>query len=181
MNPYKSNASILIVDDEPNNLKVLHNLLTQNDYDVRAARDGKTAIEAAKATQPDLILMDIKMPSMTGYEACEILKQDEDLADIPVIFISALNNVNDIVKAFQVGGVDYVTKPFQFEEVLARVHNHLTIVYQQRQLRHNTTRSRGCANVTKSALTKLAKYVNNSFKRLPMTLKIPLAIVMGLC
>ena len=133
--PYKSNASILIVDDEPNNLKVLHNLLSGNGYDVRAARDGHAALDAARTTYPDLILLDIKMPGMTGYEVCEVLKQDSALAEIPVIFISALNNVGDIVKAFEVGGVDYVTKPFQFEEVLARVKNHLTIVYQQRQLR----------------------------------------------
>ncbi len=179
MNPYKSNASILIVDDEPNNLKVLHNLLTQNNYDVRAARDGKTAIEATKATHPDLILMDIKMPSMTGYEACEILKQDEDLADIPVIFISALNNVNDIVKAFQVGGVDYVTKPFQFEEVLARVHNHLTIVYQQRQLRSQHDQIEGMRQRDQERFNKISEVREQFIQAATHDLKNPLAIVMG--
>ncbi|GAB5493979.1 MAG: hybrid sensor histidine kinase/response regulator [Phototrophicaceae bacterium] len=178
-NAYKSNASILIVDDEPNNLKVLHNLLTQNDYDVRAARDGKTAIEAARATHPDLILLDIKMPNMDGYEACQILKQDEDLADIPVIFISALNNVSDIVKAFQVGGVDYVTKPFQFEEVLARVQNHLTIVYQQRQLRSQHDQIEAMRQRDHQRFNKISDVREQFIQAATHDLKNPLAIVMG--
>ena len=97
-------ANILIVDDEPNNLKVLHNLLTQHNYRVQAAREGHTAIEAAISSQPDLILLDIKMPEMTGYEVCQVLKENPETKDIPVIFISALNHVDDIVDAFSVGG-----------------------------------------------------------------------------
>jgi len=126
--------SILIVDDEPNNLKVLHNLLTQNSYTVRAARSGKSAIETAQLNPPDLILLDIKMPEMDGYMVCQHLKQDDRTQAIPVIFISALNQVEDIVKAFETGGIDYITKPFQFEEVLARVQTHLTLVRQQAKL-----------------------------------------------
>ncbi|MGB7338395.1 MAG: hybrid sensor histidine kinase/response regulator [Phototrophicaceae bacterium] len=177
--PYKSNASILIVDDEPNNLKVLHNLLTQNGYDVRAARDGQTALQAAAATHPDLILLDIKMPNMTGYEVCEILKRDEELADIPVIFISALNNVADIVKAFEVGGVDYVTKPFQFEEVLARVHNHLTIVYQQRQLRAQSDQIKAMRKRDQTRFNKLSEMREQFIQAATHDLKNPLAVVMG--
>ncbi|MEM9955447.1 MAG: hybrid sensor histidine kinase/response regulator [Chloroflexota bacterium] len=177
--PYRSNASILIVDDEPNNLKVLHNLLTQNGYDVRAARDGKTALQAAEMTQPDLILLDIKMPNMTGYEVCEILKDNSDLADIPVIFISALNNVTDIVKAFEVGGVDYVTKPFQFEEVLARVNNHLTIVYQQRQLQSQTEQIEAMRQRDQVQFKKLTDMREQFVQAATHDLKNPLAIVMG--
>lgn len=177
--PYKTNASILIVDDEPNNLKVLHNLLTQNGYDVRAARDGKTALEAANVTHPDLILLDIKMPNMTGYEVCQTLKQDDDLAHIPVIFISALNNVTDIVKAFEVGGVDYVTKPFQFEEVLARITNHLTIVYQQRQLRSQSEQIQAMRKRDQLRFDKLTEMREQFIQAATHDLKNPLAIVMG--
>ena len=177
--PYKSNASILIVDDEPNNLKVLHQLLSENGYDVRAARDGKTALEAAGATHPDLILLDIKMPNMTGYEVCEILKRTEELADIPVIFISALNNVTDIVKAFEVGGVDYVTKPFQFEEVLARVANHLTIVYQQRQLRSQSEQIEAMRQRDHKRFNQITEMREQFMQAATHDLKNPLAIVMG--
>lgn len=126
--------TILIVDDEPNNLKVLYNLLTEYDYIVRAARSGSAAIETAQLDPPDLILLDIKMPNMNGYEVCQHLKTDSRTQDIPIIFISALNQVEDIVAAFNVGGVDYITKPFQFEEVIARVKTHLTIIRQQEKL-----------------------------------------------
>src|SRR5688572_13228633 len=106
---YRSEAnlsSVLIVDDEANNLRVLHGLLSQHGYDVRAARDGESALEAAAAVSPDIILLDIKMPEMDGYQVCHHLKQNENTRDIPVIFISALNNVHDIVQAFEAGGVD---------------------------------------------------------------------------
>jgi len=128
---YRTKDRILIVDDEPNNLKVLYNLLIDNDFEVRAARDGKTALQAAQDDPPNLILLDIKMPEMDGYEVCERLKGDERTRDIPVIFISALNQTEDIIRAFTKGGVDYITKPFQFEEVKARVNTHLTIVHQR--------------------------------------------------
>jgi len=177
--PYKSNASILIVDDEPNNLKVLHNLLSGNGYDVRAARDGHAALDAARTTYPDLILLDIKMPGMTGYEVCEVLKQDSALAEIPVIFISALNNVGDIVKAFEVGGVDYVTKPFQFEEVLARVKNHLTIVYQQRQLRSQSEQIEVMRQRDQKRFNKISEMREQFIQAATHDLKNPLAVVMG--
>ncbi len=177
--PYRNNASILIVDDEPNNLKVLHGLLTQNGYDVRAARDGTTAIEAARTTQPDLILLDIKMPDMTGYEVCKILKEDDKLADIPVIFISALNNVGDIVNAFEVGGVDYITKPFQFEEVLARVTNHLTIVYQQRQLRSQSQQIEAMRQRDHQRFNQITDMREQFIQAATHDLKNPLAVVMG--
>jgi two-component system, sensor histidine kinase and response regulator len=118
---------ILIVDDIPANVLLLVRMLTERGYNTRSVLSGKLALQAAREDPPDLILLDINMPDMNGYEVCEKLKADQELKDIPVIFISALNETLDKVKAFRVGGVDYVTKPFQFEEVYARVQTHLTL------------------------------------------------------
>ncbi|HEY9296651.1 MAG TPA: response regulator, partial [Phormidium sp.] len=126
--------NILIVDDTPENLQVLSATLTDSGYKVRGVINGKMALRAARSAQPDLILLDIRMPDMNGYEVCEQLKSDSSTLEIPVIFISASDAVFDKVKAFQVGGVDYVTKPFQVEEVLARVEHQLTIRRLQKQL-----------------------------------------------
>jgi len=120
-------ASILIVDDTPANLLLLVRMLTERGYQARPVRSGKLALEAARAEPPDLILLDITMPEMNGYQLCEQLKADNALKEIPVIFISALNETIDKVKAFRLGAVDYVTKPFQFEEVYARVQTHLQL------------------------------------------------------
>ncbi len=118
---------ILIVDDTPANLRLLSQLLTENGYKVRAALSGARALEAARAQVPDLILLDIMMPEMDGYVVCERLKLQPRTRDVPVIFLSALGEADDKVKAFAVGGVDYVTKPFEPREVLARVQTHLTL------------------------------------------------------
>jgi two-component system sensor histidine kinase/response regulator len=126
--------NILIVDDTPGNVLLLVRMLTERGYKPRPVLSGKLALQAARTEPPDLILLDITMPEMNGYEVCEQLKADAALKDIPVIFISALNETIDKVKAFRVGGVDYVTKPFQFEEVHARVETHLRIRSLQRQL-----------------------------------------------
>lgn len=120
-------ADILAIDDTPENLALLSQMLTERGYKVRSVTKGSTALRGAKAVPPDLILLDVKMPEMTGYEVCQQLKVDDRTRDIPIIFISALGDVFDKVKAFQVGGVDYITKPFQAEEVLARLNTHLTI------------------------------------------------------
>ena len=127
-------GNILIVDDTPENLRLLSNALTEQGYKVRSVINGAMALMGAKAAPPDLILLDINMPQMNGYEVCEALKADEQTCEIPVIFISALDEVLDKVKAFRVGGRDYITKPFQFEEVLARIENQLTIRNLQQQL-----------------------------------------------
>ncbi|GAB4517619.1 MAG: response regulator [Anaerolineae bacterium] len=127
-------SSILVVDDTPANLSLLVNLLTKRDYKVRAAKDGFSALRSAFNNPPDLVLLDISMPDMDGYEVCEKLKADARTQDIPVIFISAMDDTDKIIRAFEVGGVDYVTKPFQFREVLARVESHLTLVHQRREL-----------------------------------------------
>jgi putative two-component system response regulator len=127
-------ATILVVDDVPANLKYLSETLKQCGYQVRPAPNGKMALEAARTHPPDLILLDIRMPEMDGYETCAHLKANEALRDIPVIFISALGNTDDKIRAFDAGGVDYITKPFQFEEVQARVRTHLSLVRATRSL-----------------------------------------------
>ena len=126
--------SILIVDDTPANLRLLASILANANYLVRPARDGKAALASALSAPPDLILLDVMMPGMDGYEVCERLKADESTVGIPVIFISALDDVQDKVKSFAVGGVDYIPKPFHAEEVLARVKAHLTIRKLQQSL-----------------------------------------------
>jgi sigma-B regulation protein RsbU (phosphoserine phosphatase) len=120
-------ASILVVDDTPANLQVLAGMLKERGYRVRPVPGGKLALQAALRDPPDLILLDINMPGMNGYEVCERLKGDPALKGIPVIFISALTEPLDKVKAFATGGVDYITKPFQMEELQARVETHLTL------------------------------------------------------
>jgi signal transduction histidine kinase len=121
------NSEILIVDDNPNNLRLLSDMLTYQGYDVRKAIDGNMALLSVQAQLPDLVLLDIKMPQLDGYEVCKKLKADPRTCEIPVIFLSALDEVPDKIQAFRSGGVDYITKPFQFEEVLARVQSQLTI------------------------------------------------------
>lgn len=130
-----SKADILVIDDTLENLNLLAAMLTQQGYKVRSVTKGSTGLRGAQTTPPDLILLDVNMPQMNGYEVCQQLKADDRTCEIPVIFISALDDVLDKVKAFQVGGVDYVTKPFQVEEVLARIETHLTICQLQQQLK----------------------------------------------
>ena len=127
-------GNILVVDDTIANLRYLTEVLSKHGYTVRPVPDGKMAIISAQSVAPDLILLDIMMPGLSGYEVCQALKADERTRDIPVIFISALNEVLDKVKAFSYGGIDYITKPFQAEEVLARVKTHIYLRTLQKQL-----------------------------------------------
>ncbi len=128
-------ANILVVDDTPNNLRLLSGMLKEQGYEVRSVLNGRMALTTVEAEPPDLILLDITMPQMDGYEVCEHLKANPATHNIPVIFISALDDATDKVRAFQSGGVDYITKPFQVEEVLARVENHLMLQRLQGELR----------------------------------------------
>lgn len=130
----KTSADILIVDDTLANLQLLANILKEDGYKVRPAINGNLALRAVAQKKPDLILLDIKMPEMDGYQVCQTLKENPDTHDIPVIFISALSDANDKVRAFSMGGVDYLTKPFQFEEVKARVATHLQLRDYQENL-----------------------------------------------
>lgn len=127
-------SDILIVDDNPSNLELLAQILRGNSHRVRAATSGKRALESAKILPPDLILLDITMPEMDGFETCRRLKGDPELASTPILFISALDASMDKVKAFSLGGVDYICKPFQAEEVLARVDHQLRLLKLQREL-----------------------------------------------
>jgi diguanylate cyclase (GGDEF)-like protein/PAS domain S-box-containing protein len=126
---------ILIVDDVPENLHLLSNTLTEAGYEVRGVVTGAMAKLAARSAIPDLILLDIRLPDLTGYEVCQQLKADPRTCDIPVIFLSALDETLDKIKAFSAGGVDYVTKPFQLEEVLARIQTHLALQRAKTQIR----------------------------------------------
>ncbi|MEY3305229.1 MAG: EAL domain-containing protein [Pseudanabaena sp.] len=127
-------GDILIVDDMPNNLRFLSTTLAEQGYKVRSVTEGLMALTVAEAAKPDLILLDIMMPNIDGYEVCQRLKANDQTCDIPVIFLSALDEVLDKVKAFSVGGVDYITKPFQLEEVLARIQTHLSLRFAQKEI-----------------------------------------------
>ncbi|MCU0515418.1 MAG: EAL domain-containing protein [Oscillatoria sp. Prado101] len=122
-----SQKNILIVDDNPNNLRYLATLLTEEGYKVRKALTGQMALKACQNLLPDLILLDIMMPDLDGYEVCHRLKAEVQTSNIPVIFLSALDDVFDKVKAFKVGGADYISKPFQLEEILVRIQNQLAL------------------------------------------------------
>ena len=128
-------SEILIVDDNPTNLRVLTQLLTRHNYRVRAVLDGSQALAILDSNPPDLILLDLMMPGIDGYEVCERVKAHPDGQNIPVIFISALGGAQDKVRAFQSGGVDYITKPFQVNEIIARMETHLKLRKMQKQ--HN--------------------------------------------
>ncbi len=125
---------LLVVDDRPENLKLLTEILSAQNYKIRRVTSGKQAIAAVEVNPPELILLDIMMPEMNGFEVCQHLKSQAHTADIPIIFLSALDQSFDKVKAFEVGGVDYITKPFQIEEILIRVKNQLTILHQKSSL-----------------------------------------------
>jgi sigma-B regulation protein RsbU (phosphoserine phosphatase) len=138
--PPAASDQILVVDDTPANLRLLSQILQEHGYRVRAVTNGPRALESAQASPPSLVLLDIRMPGMSGFEVCERLKADARTRDVPVIFISALDAVEDKVRAFHMGGVDYITKPFQIGEVLARTETHLALRRLQEQLRERNRR-----------------------------------------
>jgi two-component system, sensor histidine kinase and response regulator len=119
--------SILVVDDNQENLKVISSFLKEKKYKIALATDGESAFKVLDNNKIDLILLDIMMPGMDGFEVCRILKDKTGTKDIPVIFLTARTETDDIVKGFQTGGVDYITKPFNKEELYARVNNHIQL------------------------------------------------------
>lgn len=131
----KGEKSILIVDDNPQNIQVLGTILKKENYDVSVSMDGLEALEYLVTERPDIILLDIMMPKMNGYEVCKILKKDNALKKIPVIFITAKTDTEDIVKGFKVGAVDYITKPFNSEELLARVETHIELYHSREHIK----------------------------------------------
>jgi response regulator RpfG family c-di-GMP phosphodiesterase len=127
---------IMVVDDNPANLKLLEEMLGKEGWEVRSFPGGRLALAAAKRNPPELFLLDINMPEMNGYEVCEHLKSSGELSSVPVIFLSALDEIEDKIKGFRAGGVDYICKPFQFEEVRARVETHLNLHELRQALKH---------------------------------------------
>lgn len=142
-------ATILLVDDTPKNLELLITYLEEHEYTVLIARSGETAFESAKYSIPDLILLDINMPNMNGYDTCKLIKSHPATASIPIIFMSALNETVDKVRGFQVGAVDYITKPIDKAELIARINTHLTIARLQNELRVSKEKAEA-ANKAKS-------------------------------
>ena len=130
----KIKGSVMLIDDNPANLHFLSGVLTQNGYKVRPTPSGSLALKSVQSILPDLILLDIKMPDMDGYEVCRRLKANERTRDIPVLYISALMDPMDKIKGFEAGAVDYITKPFQVEEVLVRVKTHMELRKIQNRL-----------------------------------------------
>lgn len=126
--------AILVVDDQPANLKVLLSFLQEQDYRVYMVDSGQRAMEILPKVRPDLVLLDVMMPGMNGFEICRQIKTDKDLATLPVIFMTALDSVEDKMTGFSAGAVDYITKPFQQTEVLARIHTHITLRKREREL-----------------------------------------------
>ncbi|MCP4686680.1 MAG: response regulator, partial [Desulfobacterales bacterium] len=127
MSDDKKRKSVLVVDDNLQNLQYLGNILEENGFEPTLTRSGPRALKFLEHETPDLILLDIMMPEMDGYEVCKIIKEDVAVKDIPVIFITAKTETDDIVKGFDAGGVDYITKPFNSAELLARVRTHIEV------------------------------------------------------
>ncbi|MCB1177584.1 MAG: response regulator, partial [Leptospiraceae bacterium] len=162
-------AKILIVDDEPTNLRVLYNLLKEYQFKLFTIQDSTTVIETLVQNIPDLILLDIMMPGINGFELCKQIKEKEELSNIPIIFISALNDTKNILKGFELGGNDYISKPFQSEEVLARIKNQLTIKYQAKFLEEKN-----------KELTELNSMKNKFFSIIAHDVRNPFSAILGL-
>lgn len=163
---------ILIVDDTPVNLKLLSELLAKYGYKTRTAMNGQDALEAINTQPPDLILLDIMIPKMSGYEVGERLQANPETKSIPIIFISALSDTDNIVRAFEVGGVDYIVKPFKFREVLARVKNHLTLIEQHHQIEESKERER-------QYYETLSQMKDHFISAATHDLKNPLSLIIG--
>lgn len=158
--------TILIVDDMPNNISVLFETLTRFEYKVLVARDGKSAIEQARLAHPDLILLDVMMPGMDGFETCRRLKHDETLKTTPVLFMTALSETIDKVNGFNMGAVDYITKPFQLQEVISRINTHLELRRLQRELEETNARLEARVAERTESLAKALKEVEQLKNRL---------------
>lgn len=164
--------NILIVDDTPANLKLLSGMLKERGYKPRTVSSGEHALEAARLMPPDLILLDVAMPGMDGFAVCERLKADPDLKEIPILFISALTDTMVKVKAFRVGGDDYITKPFRFEEVEARVRTQLEIRRQRRDLQTSYEQLRRL----EAMRDNLTHMVVHDMRSLLMAITVPLEL-----
>ncbi len=161
-------GTILIVDDNPTNLNVLFIFLREKGFKVLVAENGESALQRSALAQPDIILLDVLMPGLDGFETCRLLKDNPDTADIPVILMTALNDTNDKVKGFASGAVDYITKPAQYEEVLARIHTHLRLRRLQESLQTEVEKHQ-----------QLAAELNAYAHTVAHDLKAPLGLLLG--
>ena len=175
--------TILIVDDSKLNIEILSDILKTKLYRIVVAKSGKKALEFAKIKKPDLILLDIMMPEINGFEVCKLLKNNSETADIPIIFISGLDKSKDIVKGFQVGAVDYIVKPFQKEVVLARVNTHLKLSETQKKIEKTNNELTKLLNEVQylsfhDEMTGLynRRYFENELIRLSNSRKLPITI-----
>ena len=166
-------ATILIVDDNKNNLQVLGNILNESKYRVAMAINGATALRLAHKAKPDLIILDIMMPEMDGFEVCQRLKTDELTSEIPIIFLTAKTDLEDVIRGFQLGGVDYITKPFKKEELLVRVRNHINLVESKRLIEKQAEELRAANALKDKLFTVVASDIKNgmsSFIEVPKLL-----------
>ncbi|MBL1209715.1 diguanylate cyclase domain-containing protein [Geminocystis sp. GBBB08] len=161
-NIQQNKGTILLIDDLPENLQLLSDLLIKLGYNVRSVTSGRMALKTLQVKQPDVILLDIKMPEMDGYQICTAIKANKNLQDIPIIFISALDDTFDKVKAFQCGGVDYITKPFQIEEVVARVENQLTIQRQKKILQEEIKKRQETEEILYQSRALISSVLNSA-------------------
>ncbi len=164
----QNKGSILVVDDTADNLRLLSNILGDKGFEVRPVPSGRLALQAARRAAPDLVLLDITMPEMDGYEVCRQIKEDPKLRDVPVIFLTALSDTADKLKAFSVGGMDYISKPFQTDEVLARANAHIALRRAQKKLAENYER-----------LRELEKVRDHLVQLIVHDMRSPLAVIMG--
>ncbi|MES0489872.1 MAG: hybrid sensor histidine kinase/response regulator [Leptospirales bacterium] len=169
-------STILVVDDIAENLQLLIDILGDHNYTIRPASDGEFAIKYATSDPPDLILLDIRMPGLSGYDVCKTLKSNEITKDIPVIFISAADDISDIKTGFDVGGVDYITKPFNDEEVIVRVKNHLIL---QRLKQNLKTKNAELKNALERERKMIEDLRLNLSLSLPHELRTPLNGILG--
>src|SRR5258708_2135295 len=177
-NPSKGN--ILIVDDTIANLDFLSSLLEHQGYEIRGVTTGQLALPAIHSEPPDLILLDIKLPDISGYEICQELKQDPTTSDIPIIFISALDEAVDKVKAFGVGGNDYITKPFQIEEVMVRIDYQLTMHRQRQQIEQQTAAIEALREQERAHFENLNRTKDQFLAMASHDLKNPIMVIMGM-
>lgn len=168
--------TLLIVDDIPENISILYKLFLNMGFKVLVAQDGEEAIQRVEYTQPDLILLDVMMPGLSGFDVCQILKQKPEIQNIPIIFMTALTDTTDKIKGFSLGAVDYITKPFQHEEVLSRVTTHLRLRKLQQQLEQELSTRKAYAIELEKRNVEL-----NAFARtVAHDLKNPLTGIIGL-
>jgi two-component system, sensor histidine kinase and response regulator len=170
MDVEKKNPTILIVDDNPNNIKVLAIILTPFNYKIVIATDGAGAVEMVDRVRPDLILLDIMMPVMDGYEACRIIKSKKENTNIPVLFLSALDEKESIVEGFEAGGVDYITKPFNKEELFSRIRTHLELKLARDEIEKSNNHLTDLNSMKDKILSVIGHDLRDPVSSLKMTL-----------